>query len=220
MADQTRWNAVEHAPQHEAASRRDLDARLPIIGGPSLGEWLEHSALDLDTLAIASVAPPDHFINEAPVGGNPPMSVKSDRPMRPGGCSWRKITSRLGPLSARQRAIRRSKVRRTPGPSSECRRQISSKIATVRMPGAASSIGTIALSQTPASGSAEPSRASVPSPHDQSSTGFTTDSAESSFRYTQRWVEFVPGGLTSVAPHGMWRLRGSIDIVRDWTFTR
>ena len=26
------------------------------------------------------------------------MSVKSDRPIRPGGCSWRKITSRLGPL--------------------------------------------------------------------------------------------------------------------------
>jgi hypothetical protein len=25
------------------------------------------------------------------------LSVKSDRPIRPGGCSWRKITSRLGP---------------------------------------------------------------------------------------------------------------------------
>ena len=69
VADQTRRNAVEHAPQHEAATRRDLDARLLIIGGPSLGEWLELSALDLDTLAIASVAPPDHLINEAPVGG-------------------------------------------------------------------------------------------------------------------------------------------------------
>jgi hypothetical protein len=33
---------------------------------------------------------------------------------RPGGCSWRKITSRLGPLRARHRAMRRSKVRRTP----------------------------------------------------------------------------------------------------------
>ena len=68
MADQTRWHAVEHAPQHEAATRRDLDARLLIIGRPSLGEWLERRALDLDTLAIASVAPPDH-LNEAPVGG-------------------------------------------------------------------------------------------------------------------------------------------------------
>src|SRR3981189_2974885 len=44
-----------------------------------------------------------------------PMSVKSDRPMRPGGCSWRKITSRLGPLRARHLVIRRSNVRRTPG---------------------------------------------------------------------------------------------------------
>jgi hypothetical protein len=35
------------------------------------------------------------------------MSVKSDRPMRPVGCSWRKITSRLGPLKARHLAIRR-----------------------------------------------------------------------------------------------------------------
>ena len=44
-----------------------------------------------------------------------PMSVKSDRPIRPGGCSWRNITSRLGPWSARHWAMRRSKVRRTPG---------------------------------------------------------------------------------------------------------
>ena len=65
------------------------------------------------------------------------MSVKSDRPIRPGGCSWRKMTSRLGPLRALHRAMRRSMVRRTPAAISGCRRQISSKIATVRMPGAA-----------------------------------------------------------------------------------
>src|SRR4051812_6418653 len=70
------------------------------------------------------------------------MSVKSDRPIRPGGCSWRKMTSRLGPLRARQLPMRRSKVRRTPVAISGCRRQISSKIATARMPGAAASIGT------------------------------------------------------------------------------
>ena len=40
-----------------------------------------------------------------------------------------------------------------PGPTPGCRRQISSKIATARMPGAASIIGTISLSHTPASGS-------------------------------------------------------------------
>jgi hypothetical protein len=38
---------------------------------------------------------------------------------RPGGCSWRKITSRLGPLSARHWAMRRSSVRRTEAPISE-----------------------------------------------------------------------------------------------------
>src|SRR5437764_736977 len=82
-----------------------------------------------------------------------PMSVKSDRPIRPGGCSWRKITSRWGPLRARHLAMRRSKVRRTPGAMAGSRRQISSKMATARTPGAASSIGAISLSHTPASGS-------------------------------------------------------------------
>ena len=63
------------------------------------------------------------------------------------------ITSRLGPLSARHLATRRSKVRRTPTARSGCRRQISSKIAMARTPGAASSIGTISPSHTRASGS-------------------------------------------------------------------
>ncbi len=39
-------------------------------------------------------------------------ALKSDRPIRPGGCSWRKIT---GPLRARHLAMRRSNVRRTRG---------------------------------------------------------------------------------------------------------
>jgi hypothetical protein len=49
--------------------------------------------------------------------------------------------------------MRRSKVRRIPGEIAGSRRQISSKTATARMPGAASSIGMISLSHTPASGS-------------------------------------------------------------------
>jgi hypothetical protein len=57
------------------------------------------------------------------------------------GTRWR-----LGPL------MRRSKVRRTPVMISGCRRQISSKMATARMPGAVSSIGTISLSHTPRAG--------------------------------------------------------------------
>jgi len=41
------------------------------------------------------------------------MSVKSDNPSRPGGCSCRKMTSCSAPLSARQLRMRRSRVRRT-----------------------------------------------------------------------------------------------------------
>ena len=69
VADQTRRDAVEHAPQHEAAARRDQDARLLVVGGASVGELFKHDALDLDALAVAGVAPPDHLINEAAVGG-------------------------------------------------------------------------------------------------------------------------------------------------------
>jgi hypothetical protein len=69
VADQTRRDAVEHAPQHKAATRGNLDARLLIINRPSLGKLLEYSTLDLDALAVAGVAPPDHLINEAAVGG-------------------------------------------------------------------------------------------------------------------------------------------------------
>ena len=69
VADQTRRDAVEHAPQHKAAARGDLDARLLVISRPSLGKLLERSTLDLDALAVAGVAPPDHLINEAAVGG-------------------------------------------------------------------------------------------------------------------------------------------------------
>jgi hypothetical protein len=69
VADQTRRNAVEHAPQHEAAARSDLDARLFIVSRSARGEWFEYWAFDLDALAIAGVAPSDHFVDETAVGG-------------------------------------------------------------------------------------------------------------------------------------------------------
>src|SRR5262249_30789793 len=50
--DQTRWNAVEYAPQDEAAARRDQDVSLLIVGGSSVGELLEGSSLDLDAFAV------------------------------------------------------------------------------------------------------------------------------------------------------------------------
>ena len=69
MTDQPRRHAVEYTAQDEAAARCDQDARLLIVGGPSRGELLEGRALDLNALAIAGVAPPDHFVNEAAIGG-------------------------------------------------------------------------------------------------------------------------------------------------------
>jgi hypothetical protein len=96
---------------------------------------------DLNTLPIPSIrryCPPVRSGSRM-VAPAPCVEVQSDRPICPGGCSWRKITSRRGPWSARHPAMRRSKVGRTPGPTPGCRQQISSKIATSRMPGAVSS---------------------------------------------------------------------------------
>src|SRR5579864_8348962 len=67
MADQPRGNAVEDAPQGEAAARRDEHARLLVVGGSPPGQRLECGALDLDALAVAGVAAPDHFVDEAPI---------------------------------------------------------------------------------------------------------------------------------------------------------
>jgi hypothetical protein len=68
VADQPRRNAVEDAPQDEAATRRDQDPSLLIVGRSSIGQWLERSALELDAPAVPGVAPPDHLVNEATVG--------------------------------------------------------------------------------------------------------------------------------------------------------
>src|SRR5712691_13015656 len=59
MADQTRRDAVEHAPQDEATARRDQYASLLMVGRSSIGELFEGSALDLDALAVPGIAPPD-----------------------------------------------------------------------------------------------------------------------------------------------------------------
>ena len=69
VADQPRRNAVEDAPQDEAAARRDENASLLIVGRSSIGQRLERGALDLDALAVPGVAPPDHLVDEAAVGG-------------------------------------------------------------------------------------------------------------------------------------------------------
>src|SRR5579863_4685629 len=67
VADQARRDAVEHAPQHEAAARRDQDADLLVVGRSSVGELFERDALDLDALAVPGIAPSDHLVNEAAI---------------------------------------------------------------------------------------------------------------------------------------------------------
>jgi hypothetical protein len=69
VTDQPRGNAVENAPQDEAAARRDQDASLLIVGRAAIRQLLECRALDLDALAVSGVAPPDHLVDEAAVGG-------------------------------------------------------------------------------------------------------------------------------------------------------
>src|SRR5215471_3031111 len=69
VADQTRRNAIEYTPQHEAAARGDADARLLVIGRSARREWLERRALDLDALPVARVAPANDFVDETPVVG-------------------------------------------------------------------------------------------------------------------------------------------------------
>jgi hypothetical protein len=68
MTDQARRNAVEDAPQDEAAARCDDDARHFVIGGAASRQRLERSTLDLDALAVPGIAPSDHFVDEAPIG--------------------------------------------------------------------------------------------------------------------------------------------------------
>jgi hypothetical protein len=66
----------------------------------------------------------------------------------------RQLCSAQGPEGPQRTYTRTgSNNARTPVTISGCRRQISSKMATARTPGAASNIGTISLSHAPASGS-------------------------------------------------------------------
>jgi len=69
MANQPRGHGVENAPQKETAIRCHQHARLLVVGGSPPGQRLERGTFDLDVLAVASIASPDHFIDEAPVGG-------------------------------------------------------------------------------------------------------------------------------------------------------
>src|SRR5438132_5683770 len=83
--------ALEQARYETARARRQYDAVDPdnrLVAGELERRWNER--------LLATRALEDE---------RDALSVKSDRPIRPGGCSWRKITSRWGPLRARHLAM-------------------------------------------------------------------------------------------------------------------
>ena len=73
VADQTRGNGVENAPQDEAAARGNENTRLLVVSRSSVWQRLERRSLNLDAPAVPGVAPPDHLIDEAAVRRDPRM---------------------------------------------------------------------------------------------------------------------------------------------------
>src|SRR6516165_4532906 len=69
VADQTRGNAVENAPQDEAAARGNENPRLLVVCRSPVWQRLKRRSLNLDAPAVPGVAAPDHLIDEATVGG-------------------------------------------------------------------------------------------------------------------------------------------------------
>jgi len=67
MTDQARGHRIKHPLQDEAAGRGDGDDRLLIIGGPARRQRLQGRALEIETLAVARVAPPDDLVDEAAI---------------------------------------------------------------------------------------------------------------------------------------------------------
>jgi hypothetical protein len=68
VADQPRRHGVEHAPQGEAARRRDRDHLLLEVGRAALRQRSQGRALQRDALGVVGVAPADDGIDERPVG--------------------------------------------------------------------------------------------------------------------------------------------------------
>ena len=67
MPDQPRGHRVEHLAQAEAAARRDGDDRLLVIGRPVCRQRLQGRTLEIETLAVARIAPPDDLVDEAAI---------------------------------------------------------------------------------------------------------------------------------------------------------
>src|SRR3954452_2889505 len=67
MADQPGGHRIEHFPESEPAGRGDGDDRLLIIRRPVRRQRLQRWALEIKTLAVASIAAPNYLVDEAPI---------------------------------------------------------------------------------------------------------------------------------------------------------
>src|SRR6202040_3785164 len=66
--DQAGGYRIEQFPEDEPAGRGDGDDRLLVIRRAMCGQRLQRRALDIQALAVASIAPADDLVDEAAVG--------------------------------------------------------------------------------------------------------------------------------------------------------
>jgi len=68
VTDQPGRHRIEYLAQHEPAGRGDGDDRFLVIRRPPFRQKLQRRSLDIEPLAVASVAAADRFVDEAAVG--------------------------------------------------------------------------------------------------------------------------------------------------------
>ena len=68
MADQAGGYRIEHLLEGEPAGRGNGDDRLLIIRRPVRRQCLRRRALEIEALAVASIAPADDLVDEAAIG--------------------------------------------------------------------------------------------------------------------------------------------------------
>jgi len=67
VADQARWHRIEDFLEDEPAGGGDGDDRLLIIRRPPRRQRLQRRTLELEPLAVASIAAPDNLVDEAAI---------------------------------------------------------------------------------------------------------------------------------------------------------
>src|SRR5258708_1196834 len=68
VADQARGHRIEHLLEDEPAGRGDGDDGLLVIRRPACWQRLQSRALEIEPLAVASIAAPDDLVDKAAIG--------------------------------------------------------------------------------------------------------------------------------------------------------